>query len=518
MSAPAPPAPPGEWQRLDPRMLLVHPVREVVRFLPPLVGLFLAGAASGGQPWQFLGIVVPVVLGLFRYLTTSFRIAAGRVELKRGLLSRHVLSTPLDRVRTVDLTASPIHRVLGLTTLRIGTGTGASGDDDDLDLDGLPVARAQELRADLLRTARAEVVAGPDGVPDDPDAPPAPERPVVELDLAWLRYAPLTTSGLVVTAGILGLGGQVLGNVDLWDEVDPTSWHVGLPGWTAVLLGLVVLAVLVVAVSVVGYLVTNWGFALTRSRGSWHLRRGLVTTRETSLDEERVAGVTVGEPLGLRLAGGGRLTAIVTGLGSASGSSTLVPPAPLAVVQRVGGAVLASTAPVTVALTGHGPAATRRRYTRAVGTAVVLAAAVASVPLLLGAPWWAVAPVLVLPLAALPLAADRARGLGHALSDGHVVARSGTLARRRDHLEVDHVIGWNLRATWFQRRVGLTSLVATTAGGPQSVTVLDVPEPLAVALADATLPHVVRQFLAPASQDPPPEGVGEGRGTARLPG
>ncbi|WP_193615138.1 PH domain-containing protein [Nocardioides lijunqiniae] len=491
MSHPAPPAAPDDWQRLDPRMLLVHPVREVVRFLPPLIGLFLAGAASGGQPWQFLGIVVPVVLGLFRYLTTSFRVAAGRVELKRGLLSRHVLSTPLDRVRTVDLTASPIHRVLGLTTLRIGTGTGASGEDDDLDLDGLPVARAQQLRSDLLRTAHAEDPATtPDGVP------PAPERPVVELDLAWLRYAPLTTSGLVVTAGILGLGGQVLSNVPLWDEIDPTSWHIGLPGWTAVALGLVVLAVLVVAVSVLGYLVTNWGFALTRARGSWHLRRGLVTTRETSLDEERVAGVTVGEPLGLRLAGGGRLTAIVTGLGSASGSSTLVPPAPLAVVQRAGAAVLGTDAPVRAELTRHGPAASRRRYTRAVGTAVVLAAAVAAVPLALGAPWWSVLPVLVLPLLALPLAADRARGLGHALADGHVVARSGTLARRRDHLEVDHVIGWNLRATWFQRRLGLTSLVATTAGGPQSVTVIDVPEPLAVALAAETLPHVVRQFLA----------------------
>lgn len=491
MSAPVPPvdpAGPDEWQRLDPRMMLVHPVREVIRFLPPLLGLFLAGAASGGGPWQFVGIVVPVALGLFRYLTTSFRIAGGRVELKRGLLSRHVLSTPLDRVRTVDLTASPIHRVLGLTTLRIGTGTGVTAEGDDLDLDGLPVARAQAMRADLLRTA------GDAGAPADGDV--APDAPVVELDLSWLRYAPLTTSGLVVTAGIVGAGGQILSSVDPWDEIDPTSWQVDLPGWTGVLLGVVALAALVVAVSVAGYLLTNWGFALTRARGAWHLRRGLVTTRETSLDEERVAGVTLGEPLGLRLAGGGRLTAIVTGLGSASGSSTLVPPAPLPVVQRVAGVVLGTPAPVTAALTGHGPAATRRRYTRAVGTALVLAVAVAAVVLLLGAPWWLALPVVLLPLAALPLAADRARALGHALVEGHLVARSGSLGRRRDHLEVDHVIGWNLRATWFQRRLGLTSLVATTAGGPQSVTVLDVPEPLAVRLADETLPHVVRQFLA----------------------
>ena len=83
------------------------------------------------------------------------------------------------------------------------------------------------------------------------------------------------------------------------------------------------------------------------------------------------------------------------------------------------------------------------------------------------------------PVAAL-LAADRTRSLGHALVDGHLVARSGSLVRRRRILEVDHVIGWTFRATWFQRRAGLTTLVATTAGGRQSVTVLDVPEDEAV--------------------------------------
>lgn len=478
----------AEWQRLDPRMLLVHPVKEITRFLVPLVAVFVAGQASGGgAPWELLGVLFPVALGLMRYLTTSFRIAGGRVELRRGLLDRHVLSTPLDRVRTVDLTASPIHRLLGLTTLRIGTGTIATGEDDELDLDGLPTERARALRADLLHAAPATEV--------DPDADLTPQPPVLTLDLAWLRYAPLTSSGAVVTAGLIGAAGQVFGATG-GIEVDSRTWDLGMPGWTVVALGVVAIVVLVSAVSVLGYLVTNWEFSLTRGPGAWHLRRGLFTTRETSLDETRVAGVTLSEPLGLRLAGGGRLSAIVTGLGAGqAGSSVLVPPAPRDVLERVAGVVLGTDSPAHAPLTGHGPAARRRRWTRAVGTAEVLGAALAVAVLLAGGGWWAVLG-LALPLLAVPLAADRVRSLGHALSDGYVVARSGSLARRRDHLAVDDVIGWNLRATWFQRRVGLTSLVATTAGGRQSVTILDVPEPRAVALADATLPHVVRQFLA----------------------
>ena len=78
-----------------------------------------------------------------------------------------------------------------------------------------------------------------------------------------------------------------------------------------------VAAVVFAVLAVAAYLVNNWGFVLTQTRidGSWHLRRGLFTTRETSLDDERVGGVSIGEPLGLRLAGGARLSAIVTGLG-----------------------------------------------------------------------------------------------------------------------------------------------------------------------------------------------------------
>ena len=68
-------------------MLLVHPVRELIRFLPVLIGVFVAGTASGSDgPWQLLGVGVPIALGLLRYVTTSFRITDGRIELRRGLL------------------------------------------------------------------------------------------------------------------------------------------------------------------------------------------------------------------------------------------------------------------------------------------------------------------------------------------------------------------------------------------------------------------------------------------------
>lgn len=476
------------WQRLDRRMLLVHPIREVVRFLPALLALAVAGTASGGEAWHYLGVLVPIALGIGRYLTTSYRISPERVELRRGLLSRSVLSTPVDRIRTVELTSSLTHRVLGLTTVRIGSG---SGDDEGaIDLDGLPVERARRLREELLREAP---VAAQEPVPD-----------TLRLDPRWARFAPLTSSGAVIGAGVLGLATQGFNTVggfaaldvdDLADDATHTSLLVAVP---ALALGALVA---MSALAVGGYLVANWGLSLREGHQSWHLTRGLFTTRETTLDKARVAGVSLAEPLGLRLAGGARLGAIVTGVDrSEQGSSLLVPPAPRGVAVGVAGRVLGTDEPIRGTLVPHGPRAVRRRWTRALPPAVLVLVA-GLVAVATGGPAWLLLPGGLGVAATAVLAADRARALGHGLLAGHLVARSGSLARRREALATEHVIGWTFRDTWFQRRAGLTTLVATTAGGRQRVTVLDVPREVAERLADEALPGLVSPFAqqSPAS-------------------
>ena len=509
----------GLWLRLDPRMLLVHPVREVGRFLPALVALVFVGGGmrGGGIPWEVLGVVVPVALGVLRYVTTRYRIHDGRVELRQGLLQRRSRTAQLDRVRTIDLSSSLVQRLLGLSTVRIGTG--AAGGSEDIDLDGLPTERARELRTSLLAVAQEEHQHLPDTDPAQdptqdhateteqrPAPPPAPEEPpVLRLDVSWVRYAPLTSAGLAAAGAVFAVIAQGGQQLDLARRVDDLDAGVagGPLAWVALA---VVVALGVLAVSsvlaVLGYLVTNWGLELRRTtnprgRAEWRLTRGLTTTRETSVDVERLAGMSVDRPLGLRLARAGRASAIVTGLdGGSEGSLTLGPPAPAAVVDDVAGRVLGSTEPFTAPLRPHGPAAVRRRWTRALLPALVLGAGLVLAVVVLDAPLWLLVPAMAAPLVAAPLAADRARTLGHALVDRHVVARSGSLLMRREALAAHHVIGWNLSDTWFQRRVGLTTLTATTAGGRQAVTVLDVPEEEAVVFADEAVPGLLSQFRA----------------------
>ncbi|MBO0745305.1 MAG: PH domain-containing protein, partial [Candidatus Dormibacteraeota bacterium] len=116
----------------------------------------------------------------------------------------------------------------------------------------------------------------------------------------------------------------------------------------------------------------------------------------------------------------------------------------------------------------------------------------------LGTGFW-IASLVLLPLAAL-LAWDRARSLGHTVRDRWLVVRIGSLIRRTSIVSCDGVIGWNLHQSFFQRRLRLVNLSATTAAGRQRYTAQDVSLEEALAICEEGLPGLLDPFLVPRDQ------------------
>jgi putative membrane protein len=519
------------WRRLSARMLLIHPVQALGRYVPALLALVLLGRSleDGQWWWGPVGVVAVIALSVLRWATTRYRITPEQVQLRTGLLHRRTTATPLDRVRTVDVTASVLHRVLGLAKVDIGTGSQQlySG----LSLDSLPAAAAAALRAELLHRSAVASVDAPaavafgggtegdaiaPGIDDTTDATrdaTKDDTELARLDLRWVRFAPFTMSGVLGAAAILGVGSRLLDQFDIKpDEVGAVNGALDYlqrtPIWLDVVQGLVAFVVFVVALSIGGYVLTYWGFRLSRhAQGTLHITRGLLTTRATSIEERRLRGVELSEPLLLRAVHAARLNGIATGLkgrggDDAAGSSLLLPPAPRTVARDVAARILMNPAPLDVQLTAHGPAARRRCFVRTLLAAFDLVT-IAGVAIWFGAPKWLWLPAIAtIPVAAM-LAADRYRSLGHALVGGYLVARQGSPNRRRAVLECDGIIGWNLGQTFFQRRAGLASLTATTAAGGQGYTVVDVPLPIALSLGSRALPGLLDEFLEPG---PAPDG------------
>jgi putative membrane protein len=212
--------------------------------------------------------------------------------------------------------------------------------------------------------------------------------------------------------------------------------------------------------------------------------------REHTFDMRRLRGGTIRQPLLVRAFGGARLDAVMTGVDGSGEASLLLPPCPAATAEAVLSELIGRPDVVQGELRPHGRAATRRRWTRAMTFPALLAVGLAATAFVVAVPPWAWVLCGVVTVAGVFLAADRSRALGHRVGDGWLVARSGSLDRRRDCLATAGIIGWTARQTLFQRRAGVATLIAATPAGLKGYRVLDVPAELAWSVAAAASPWV----------------------------
>ena len=474
------------WQRLSPRMLLVHPVHEVLRQIPLLIGSVVLGSATGNPMWTLFGLALVVGYGVARWFTTTYRIAPDEVQLRTGVLQRKVLSVPRTRIRSVSTDARLLHRLLGLTVLRVSTGQETRGE-AAFALDAVEAEQVPRLRAILLADSLA---------PTDEEAS-APGRELARWQPSWLRYSPLSFTGLAMIAAAVGLlyqagAGAALQNSRLARSGLDAAEHFGVAASVAVAAVVVVAASVVL--SVLRSLVTYGNLVLRRDADVLHLEHGLLRVREHTFDMRRLRGGTLREPLLVRLFGGARLDAVMTGVGGAREASLLLPPCPRATAEAVLSELIARPDVVTGPLTAHGVAATRRRWTRALTLPAVLL--VAMVALYSSTPVWLWPVWAVLTVCSVLLAIDRSRALGHRVDAEWLVARAGSLDRRRDCIAAAGIIGWTVRQTLLQRRAGVATLIAASAAGVKAYRVIDVPAELAWSIAGAASPWVVNNEWA----------------------
>ncbi|MBB2911842.1 putative membrane protein [Streptosporangium becharense] len=530
--------------RLSPKVLLTDPIRMLPSLFLPLVGvLFLSGFSPGSFVWAMLGIVGSVVFAAVRWTTFTYRICGDRLELTRALVSRSVRTIPLERIRGVDISAPPLHRVLGIAVLRIDTGAG--GDDkQEGELNGVTVTEAERLKAVLLWHARAraarraqaqaagpltgagfapgvDFAPGPGGadvaVTGAPGEPPelsgaaragrddgreagerTPDRVVFVLPRRWLLYGPLSGAYLLtpfaLVAGAVGAvlqwGGEL--RIDRRVVVRAGEWLWEHPPFLAGALALLILAMPVLAV--IMYAVFTWDFNLRVREDYLVAERGLLTRRSVSLERRRIRGFELVEGPAERRTGLARAWAIVTGLGDSETRGQLLPVVPRDTVLDVAGREIGG---ITSGLRPHPPAARRRRLFRAVFPWLAVAACAVAAALLWSGLWWALAvPALVVAGLGVPLGLDRYRSLGHAYDGSRLSVRSGSLRRSQAVVERRAVVGWTLSQTWFQRRAGVLTVTAGVGAGSGGYSALDVGAAEGPAFAAEVTPAWIAPFLS----------------------
>ncbi|WP_426403365.1 PH domain-containing protein [Streptomyces sp. R-07] len=492
-----------EWRRLHPRTLLAGAA--VLCGVAGGAALPAVAGLSGDRPlWQAVAWVLAgaalLVLGgtvadWVRLRRTRYRVGHERIDLHTGLVQLKRRSLARERIRSVDLTANPLHRVLGLVKVRIGTGEHTGGE-STLELDLVTRAEGERLRRELL--ARAEAAS----------ADPHHDGALATVDPRWIRYAPVS---FVAPA----LGGAAVGavfQVSEWfgaqgEVIDWIGDRFRSVSLVWMLVDLVLLATAAGAVGALGLWIEGWwNYRLEREPGgTLRVRRGLLTARSVSIEERRLRGIELVQPLGVRLCGAARVDAVATGLAEDDDDKhadlkNLLPAVPREVADRVAAQVLREPEPPTGApLTAHPRAARTRRLRWALWSvlgpvALLILLGALLTPVLL---YVAAGCALVLTPVALLLARDAYRGLGHAVSGAYLVTRSGSLRRATVALQRSGVIGWTVKQSYFQRRAGILTITATTAAGAGAYDLYDAGESQGLAFADRAVPGLLTPFLEP---------------------
>lgn len=390
------------WARLHP----LTPLLRGGRFALLLAVFVVQAGARDSSPEAIallLGIGVPLagLVGYVSWRAMRYRLTPTELQVESGVLTKRSRRVPLARVQAVDVVRPFYARVLGLAELRLEV-VGA-GDAE------APLSFLSEDDAGKVRTRMLDLAAGRRAhAAGEQTAPVAPDRILVQVPtgpLVWstLLGAPVVAAVALLVAVVVAVpvGGEALSSVLL-------------------LAGPVLFAVGSLAVR---RLLSEYGFAVAESADGLRLRHGLLDTRSQTIPAGRVQLVRIREPLLWRPFGWVRVEVDVAGYSGGreeqAATGALLPVAPRQLAQDLVARVLGGPVPVADRLA---PAPARWRA---------------------------------------PLQAGRLRT---AVDDRHLVSSYGIVTTTTDIAPLAKVQSLRLTQGPWERRLGLASLHADTAG------------------------------------------------------
>lgn len=149
-------APPGEeWERVSPTLATAYRINLAIVAVLVLVGIALLGLIPEfPRTLQLVGVAVLLVVVVWVWWLIGRRVRSwGYAEraddllVTSGILYRRLVIVPYGRMQLVDLSAGPIHRLLGLATVQLHTAAATT----DARIPGLRPGVAADLRDRLAR-------------------------------------------------------------------------------------------------------------------------------------------------------------------------------------------------------------------------------------------------------------------------------------------------------------------------------------------------------------------------------
>ncbi|MBA3441352.1 MAG: PH domain-containing protein [Pyrinomonadaceae bacterium] len=457
--------------RLHPATLAFAIYHSIRRLIIPVIPLFFFGNRIVTAVLLSLLIGASVVRAVVRYLTFSYRIEAGELITRQGILERTERHIPLERVQEIRIEQGVLHRLFGVVDASVET---ASGQGVEAQLSVLSRREAERLRQAVSNKALVQDAEGRSNLAADASA--AERKRLHRLHLRDLVLAGLTSNHLVSAFVLMGTLWALVDDIlprDYYERTaraahDQASSILAQGTQTALIVagsGLLLLFLVSLLFSVIGSIVLFYGFTLSQSGENLHRSYGLLTRRVSSLPRRRIQVLEIKEGMLRRLLHLAALRADTAGNAAADqeekkeGRDVLLPIVP----RRELDALL----PVIFTDLEPGPIVWTRVSKLAVVRDTIQGGLVCMIAT--GGMYWynhdlfGLWPLILLPLVC-GVSVLRYYNLGYMFRERYLYTRRGWLSRSTHIVPVRNAQTVTLRQSPVSRRLGLATLIVDTAG------------------------------------------------------
>ncbi|ALS97622.1 PH domain-containing protein [Lacimicrobium alkaliphilum] len=297
----------NQWQKL-PLIAIVYfsfnLLRQIVGQFIYLIPALLIGYSTiiENLPEAIAGalILLGVVLGSswLKFHFYRFRLSHDHIQIRSGVLSKKHLDLPFHRIHNVKLEQPLFYRPGNHTCVVLDT---AGSSKDEAKIFALPMQQALSLKSAIVHFASQP--AASNGAPENEAADPSvPVTEPQEVELNRRSLSDLVIHGVTSNRIWIFLGGlapffdnifewlagvMMSSGLDLEAMLDPseqTLWQYSLTLLTLIFLAMLILTLF----SVLGAIISFYGYRLSRLNDRYIRRSGLFTRHEVSMRRSRL--------------------------------------------------------------------------------------------------------------------------------------------------------------------------------------------------------------------------------------
>ena len=472
----------------------VYFIATVKNLALPLVGIFLSGRNEKGQFMSLMtGIVIAVVGGIsligpiLNYFSTTFYIEGDALIISSGFVWRKRRSIPLARIQNVNVERTLWHRILGAASVKVETAAGAKSEGE---LTALSLENANKLQAVLLGHRGEHAV--------DPVLEARPD-PLYQL-----------SPRQIILAGALGnralyILGSVLAVVQFEGSRQFFRPAINYVSGLSPLVGVVMAGLTFIGLVFVGWLLSivisatrYYGFRIEKHEKGLLLTHGLITQFKSIIPVGRIQDIRIVEPILFRLLGYSEIYADTAGSfdrKDVAAANKICPILPRDGVSRIGKLLLPEFEFENLKwhqVNKKSIGLHARRH-------FILLTFILLTPLAFWLHWYALIMVPFVIVHSWVMGIISYRYTGYSWTNDLLASRSGVFRKQAILIPFDRIQHYTISASYFQRRLGLTSIMAMSgSSGGHPIVIQDITPADADALSQ-TIGNAIQKHLGSRS-------------------